>query len=198
MQTINVGFIPHDVFLNSDASKAYVSILDFNPSMPDRVFMYSTSTYAKIGEANVGKDPHLYALPSTDKLYVPCQISNQFYTLNANDLSLISNNPLVGAHGIFPSPDQSTLFITNYTGNQLYSINTASSVMNGIAVNTLSTIPHNIVVNEAGNKMFVTHSGSSSNTVSTYTIIGNIISPETTITTSTNPFGLAYYKREVM
>ncbi|MFC6267500.1 YncE family protein [Frigoriflavimonas asaccharolytica] len=197
VQTINVGFVPHDVFLNSDGTKAYVSILDFNPSMPDRVFMYSTSTFAKTGEVNVGKDPHLYALPSTNKLYVPCQVSNQFYTLNANDFSLISTTTLVGAHGIIPSPSQSTLFVTNFTGSQVYSINSANSALNGSAVSTLSAIPHNVVVNEAGNKMFVTHSGSMSNTVSTYTINGNIITPETTITTNTNPFGLAYYKREV-
>ncbi len=196
VQTISVDMQPHDVFLSKDGTKAYVSVFNSNTMMPDKIYMYNTSTYAKTGEANVGKDPHLYQLPTSNKLFVPCQ-SGEVYTLNGNDLSLISNNAFAGAHGIFPSSDQNTMFVTNISGNQLYSINTATSMQIGMPTASLSATPHNIVVNEAGNKMFVTHSGSTATAVSTYTVNGSTLAAGTTITAGLNPFGLTYYKREV-
>ncbi|MCD0478726.1 YncE family protein [Chryseobacterium sp. LC2016-29] len=196
VKTINVGMKPHDVFLSKDATKAYVSVFNADAAMPDKVYMYSTSDYSKTGEANVGKDPHLYHLPNTNKLFVACQ-SGQVYALNGSNLSVISNNAFTGAHGIFPSADQNTVFATNITGQQLYSINAATGMQNGMPLMALSTTPHNIVVNEDGNKMFVTHSGGAATAVSTYTINGTSLTAGTTITAGTNPFGLAYYKREV-
>ena len=196
VKTINVGMKPHDVFLSKDATKAYVSVFDADAAMPDKVYMYSTSDYSKTGEVNVGKDPHLYHLSNTNKLFVACQ-SGEVYALNGSNLSVISNNAFTGAHGIFPSPDQNTVFVTNITGQQLYSVNATTGMQNGMPLMALSTIPHNIVVNEDGNKMFVTHSGGTATAVSTYTINGTSLTSGTTITAGTNPFGLAYYKREV-
>lgn len=196
VKTINVGMKPHDVFLSKDATKAYVSVFNADAAMPDKVYMYSTSDYSKTGEANVGKDPHLYHLPNTNKLFVACQ-SGQVYALNGSNLSVISNNAFTGAHGIFPSADQNTVFVTNITGQQLYSINAVTGMQNGMPLMALSTTPHNIVVNEDGNKIFVTHSGGAATAVSTYTINGTSLTAGTTITAGTNPFGLAYYKREV-
>jgi YVTN family beta-propeller protein len=196
VKTINVGMKPHDVFLSKDATKAYVSVFNADAAMPDKVYMYSTSDYSKTGEANVGKDPHLYHLPNTNKLFVACQ-SGEVYALNGSNLSVISNNAFTGAHGIFPSPDQNTVFVTNITGQQLYSVNATTGMQNGMPLMALITTPHNIVVNEDGNKMFVTHSGGAATAVSTYTINGASLTTGTTITAGTNPFGLAYYKREV-
>lgn len=196
VKTINVGMKPHDVFLSKDATKAYVSVFNADAAMPDKVYMYSTSDYSKTGEASVGKDPHLYHLPTSNKLFVACQ-SGQVYALNGSNLSVISNNAFTGAHGIFPSPDNNTVFVTNITGQQLYSINATTGMQNGMPLMALSATPHNIVVNEDGNKMFVTHSGGAATAVSTYTISGTNLTAGTTITAGTNPFGLAYYKREV-
>jgi YVTN family beta-propeller protein len=196
IQTINVGMKPHDVFLTKDATKAYVSVFNSDVTMPDKIFMYSTSTYTKTGEVSVGKDPHLFHLSNTNKLFVPCQ-SGQVYTLNGNDLSVTSNTAFVGAHGIFSTPDQNNVFVTNISGGQLYSINASTNIQNGTALSSLSTTPHNIVVNEAGNKMFVTHSGATATSVSTYTVNSATLTAGTTITAGTNPFGLTYYKREV-
>jgi YVTN family beta-propeller protein len=195
VKTINTGLKPHDVFLTADGSKAFVSILSGDAATPDKIYMYSTRNFAKTGETSVGKDPHLFHLPAANKLYVPCQ-SGQLYTLNGNNLSLISNNPFAGAHGIFPSPDQRNIFVTNISGAQLYSISAVNSTLNEPALNTINPTPHNIVVNLDGNKMFVTHSGATANTVSTYSIMNGKIATGTTITIGTNPFGLAYYKRE--
>ena len=41
IQTINVSMKPHDVFLTKDATKAYVSVLNSDATMPDKIFMYS-------------------------------------------------------------------------------------------------------------------------------------------------------------
>ena len=194
-KTINVGIKPHDVFLTKDGTKAYVSVLNSDPNIQDKVYVYSVSNYTKIGEVNVGKDPHLYHLSNSNKLYVPCQ-SGQVYTLNGNDLSVISNKSFVGAHGIFPSPDQSNLFVTNISGNQIYSINASTSDINGAAINTPSTTPHNVVLNETGNKIFITHSGATSTAVTTYTVNSATLTAASTITAGLNPFGLTYYKRK--
>lgn len=196
VQTINVGAKPHDVFLTKDATKAYVSVFNSDASMPDKIFMYSTSNYTKTGEVNVGKDPHLYHLSNTNRLFVACQ-SGQVYTLNGNDLSVIANNPFTGAHGIFATPDQNNVFVTNISGGELYSINALSNTQNGTPLSTSVSTPHNITVNEAGNKMFVTHSGSTANSVTTYSINSGKLTAGSTVTTGTNPFGIVYYKREV-
>jgi YVTN family beta-propeller protein len=196
MQTINIDLKPHDVFINSTGTKAYVSVFNTNSTMPDKVYMYNTSNFTKTAEANVGKDPHLYHLSSTNRLYVPCQ-SGEVFTLNGDNLNLISNNAFEGAHGIYAAPNQSTIFVTNISGAKLYSINAANSTLNGTAVNTLAATPHNIVVNDSGNKMFVTHSGATANKVTTYNVNGTTITAGITITAGTNPFGLAYYKRVI-
>lgn len=193
-QTINVGMKPHDVFLTQDGTKAYVSVFNSNTTLPDKVYMYSTSNYSKTAEVNVGKDPHLFHLSSNNRLYVPCQ-SGQLYTLNGNDLTLISNNSFVGAHGIFPSPNQANIFITNISGNQLYSVNSNTSTINGTATASSAPTPHNIVVNNDGNKIFVSHSGTNANIISTYTLNGVNITEGKNITGGTNPFGITYYKR---
>lgn len=195
VKTINIGKTPHDVFLTKDGTKAYVSA--FNPvfGQPDSVLMYSTKTFDKTGEVMVTQEPHLYHLSNSNKLYVACQ-SGQLYILNGNDLSTISNTPFEGAHGIFGSPDQSSIFLTNFTGAQIFSVNAATGLNNTAPLNTAIQTPHNIVMNQAGNKMFVTHSGATATMVSTYSVAGNVVSPNTTITVGKNPFGIAYYQRE--
>ncbi len=196
IKTINVGVTPHDIFLTKDGTKAYVSA--FNPvfGQPDSVLMYSTKTFEKTGEVIVGQEPHLFHLSSTNKLYVACQ-SGQLYILNGNDLTTGTNTAYEGAHGIFASPDQNTIFMTNITGAQIFSVNATTGTINGSPLNTAIATPHNIVVNEAGNKMFVTHSGATANTVSTYAINGSSLSPGLPITVGKNPFGITYYQREV-
>lgn len=196
VKTINIGQKPHDVFLTKDGKKAYVSIINSDASKADKVFMYSTADYNKTGEISVGKDPHLYHLSNTNTLYIPCQ-SGQVYSVSGSDLSLISIISFSGAHGIFPSPDQNNLFVTNISGQQIYSINAKNNTQNGSAIAALYATPHNISINEMGDKMFVTHSGASANNVSIYGINGSTISGTSTIISGTNPFGLTYYKREL-
>ena len=194
IQTINLGIKPHDIFVTEDATKAYISILNPDVSLPDSIYAFSTANYAKIGATAVGKDPHVFHLSNSNKLYVACQ-SGQLIALNGNDLSELSNESFTGVHGIFATPDQNNLVVANISDAQLYSINAANNSMNGTPLSTSAAKPHNIVINAAGDKIFVTHSGGTANTVSIHSLNDGTITTEGSITIGTNPFGLAYYKR---
>jgi YVTN family beta-propeller protein len=192
--TIDIDAKPHDVFVTEDGLTAYVSVFTENTAS-DMVYKFSTSTYAKTGEASVGKEPHLYHL-SSNKLFVPCQ-SGQVYILDPNTMNIISEKDYVGAHGIFAAPDMNAVFVSNISGNQLYSINSATGEQLQNPVESSGVTPHNIVVNSKGDKMFVTHSNISVNAVSVYNLTGEgTITPSASIQSGANPFGLSYYKRE--
>lgn len=192
IETISIGAKPHDVFVTEDGSRAFISILD--PSGPDKVFMYSTSTFQKTGEQDVGDDPHLYHLSRKDKLYVPCQ-SGKVYALDGSDLSVLNDNDYAGAHGIYGTLNQNNIFVTNISGAQIYSINTIKDEQIGDPAAS-EPIPHNLVVNKKASKLFVTHSGGAANTVSVFDVGPQKgLTFSTTITIGTNPFGLAYYQR---
>lgn len=193
-QTINVDMKPHDIFLTEDGTTAFVSVFT-GSSISDKVYKYSTSNYTKIGEKTVGKEPHLFH--SNNKLYVPCQ-SGQVYTLDTNTLNTLYEKDYSGAHGIFVLPSQNTFFVSNITGNQLYSINSTTGDQIGNPLTSPNPTPHNIVVNNRGDKMFVTHSGASANTVSTYSVNSlGALTYTSSFTVGNNPFGLTYYKREI-
>ncbi|MCS3531614.1 YncE family protein [Chryseobacterium sp. JUb7] len=193
-KTIAIDMKPHDVFVTQDGSKAFVSVLTGNPAS-DKVYIYSTDSYLKTGELTVGKEPHLFHSAS-NRLYVPCQ-SGKVYAFDSQTLNSIFEKNYPGAHGIFHSPNQNNIFVSNITGNQLYSINSAT----GEEANTpapVSSTPHNIVVNNDGNKMFVTNSGVTSTSLSVYHINSSgAIAPSASVNVGTNPFGLTYYKREL-
>lgn len=196
VQTIDLGIKPHDIFVTEDASKVYISILNPDANLPDSIYAFSTANYAKIGAKAVGKDPHVFHLSNSNKLYVPCQ-SGQLIALNGDDLSEMSNESLTGVHGIFATPDQNSLIVANISDAQLYSINAANSSMNGTPVATDAAKPHNLAINAAGDKVFVTHSGGTANTVSIHHLNSGTITTAGSIIIGTNPFGLAYYKRTV-
>jgi YVTN family beta-propeller protein len=193
IQTISIGAKPHDVFVSEDGSRAYVSV--FRPdAAADQVYMYSTSTFQKTGEQDVGRDPHLYHLSRKDKLYVPCQ-SGEVYALDGSDLGVLNVSDYAGAHGIFGTLNQNTLFVTNLPGAEIYSINAIKDEQIGDPVSS-DPVPHNLVVNKKASKLFVTHSGATANTVSVFDIgPQNGLTFNSTLTVEQNPFGLAYYQR---
>lgn len=192
--TISVDMTPHDIFLSQDGTTAYISVFT-SSSTSDKIYKYSTSTYTKTGEKTVGKEPHLFY--ANNKLYVPCQLEKT-YILDGNTLNTLSEKVFTGAHGIFTLPSQNIFFVSNITGNQLYSINATTGDQIGSPVPSSAATPHNIVLNDKGDKMFVTHYGGTANTVSIYNVSSSgVISPSATATVGTNPFGLTYYKREL-
>ena len=197
VKTISVGTKPHDIFLNSSGTRAYVSIYSGDPKTPDSVYMYSATDYNKLASKAVAKSPHLYHISNSNKLFVACQ-SGTLFTLDGTNLAEISSIGLVGAHGIFANPSRNFLYVANITGTQIYTVETSNSSLVGTPVNSVVNTPHNILVNNDGNKMFITHPGPTSNIVTTYSLGKNgSITPGATITVGMNPFGLTYYKRKL-
>ncbi|AEW85987.1 hypothetical protein B0A78_13435 [Flavobacterium columnare NBRC 100251 = ATCC 23463] len=194
IKTINVDMKPHDVFLTKDGTKAYVSVLNSDQGLPDKVYMYSTNNYEKLKEVNVGKDPHLFHLSNDNRLIVPCQ-SGEVYNIDGEKLQIISQKLYSGAHGLYPSPNLENIFVTNITGGEIYSIKTNDLTQNHTPLSTSKPVPHNLVLNKDGNKIFTTHSGANNTTVSVYKVIQNKLVHEQDITVDRNPFGLTYYKR---
>ncbi len=195
MQTIDIEQKPHDVFVSEDGTKAYVSVLIGDNTVRDSVYAYSTSSFNKITAKAVGDDPHLFLL-SNNQLYVPNQ-SGELYVLDGDDLTEITQTEMPGAHGIYPTPDEQFLFITNLPGGEMYSYNVATNRIHQGPLATEVAIPHNITVNEEGTKAFVTHSGGMANKMSVYNVSNGNLAYSQQVEIGTNPFGIAYYKREL-
>lgn len=194
VETIALDGKPHDVFLTYDGSMGFVSVL--RPDAPDQVYSFNALSYEQIGMTDVGEDPHLFHLSKKDKLFVPCQNTNQLLTLDGSNLDVLADTPLDGAHGVFATLDQKSVYVTGINVSALYQVRAANSKLSRPATTTSLPIPHNLVVNARATKVFVTHSGANSNQISVFKIAHNkSLSEKTVIATGTNPFGLAYYRR---
>lgn len=197
IKTIAVDTSPHDVFLTKDGSTAYVSVIA-GLDKPNKIYMYRTSDFTKTGEVEVGIEPHLYHLSNSNKLYAPCQISGDLYVLNGATLAIESKKVYVGAHGIAASTDQQRIYVTNISGKQLFSMNKDAEPLTTVDIK--ENTPHNLVLNEAGTMLYTTHSGAAANKVSFYEVnnSGAITNEKIITTAGVNPFGITYYKRQVV
>jgi len=192
VQTIDLGGKPHDVFFNSDDSRAFVTILVGDINVPDEIHSYNTSTYMQMGTAIVGDDPHVFYLNSQNKLYSPNQTGG--LVILDDDLNEITNVAIDGSHGIF-STNGIDVYVADLPGAELYKVNGMTNQVAGMPVTTDFTIPHNLAVNEANDKLFVTHSSPANDKVTVYDLSGGNITLSETVTVESNPFGIAYYKR---
>lgn len=193
--TIDLGIKPHDVFLTEDGSKAYVSVFTSDMMEPDSVYLFDTQNYEKLAAKAVGKDPHLFHLSNSNKLFVPCQ-SGDVFTLEGNTLNEITHGDFEGAHGIFATTNQDRVIVTNISGAALYVLDGATGSALGPSLPTGIMTPHNVVINQAGTRVFITHSGPSANQVTSYALSSTTFETGETLTVGTNPFGLAYYQRD--
>ncbi|PWJ57449.1 DNA-binding beta-propeller fold protein YncE [Dyadobacter jejuensis] len=194
MRTIPLGIKPHDVFVSQDGTKAYVSVFTQNLTLPDSVYLFNAQHFTKEKAQAVGRDPHLFHLNLTDRLLVASQ-SGQVFALDDGDLTISTMTSLPGAHGLFATPSQDQLVIASITENKLYLVKSASLAFDGPILTTAVTTPHNVAINAAGNKVFVTHSGAMANEVTFYNLNHNELSEEGRLQTGLNPFGIAYFKR---
>ncbi len=192
-KTISLDGKPHDVFLTKDGRMGYVSILI--PDGPDKVYAFNANNLKQVATQEVGEDPHLFHFLQNDRLYVPCQNTNQVLTLNGETLEVLEDTPLDGAHGIFGTSDENQLYITGINVAQLYSLRASDSQQDAEAVTTPVAVPHNVVTNFNGSKLFVTHSGGTADQVSIYEIVDSMPVEQTVVVVGNNPFGIAYYKR---
>jgi DNA-binding beta-propeller fold protein YncE len=189
------GYKPHDVILNPIGRFAYVTMVGDTDPDNDYLVQFSTRTFMEVNRAEVGKDPHVSLTQRNNRIYVPAQNSNLVSVFNRRTLRLIEEVPVPGAHGAGMSPNGKVLYTTNLPGNGedgLFAIDTRTNTILGTA-DTPFPVPHNVVVARS-NKLFLTHSGGTSDKVTIYgvsnrqpipTLIGEV-------TVGLNPFGLAY------
>ena len=194
---VSMGGIPHDVFLGPLGKIAYISVVGVSGAS-DYVVQFSTRTFQETGRATVGKDPHL-SIPLISRfLYVPCQNSDSVYVLNRFNMNLVETISVPGAHGVDITTNGKILYTTNLPGggtNGLYAIGTRNNQVIG-TTNTPYPVPHNIALTTDSKKLYLTHSGGTSDKVTVYRISNHNPVPEflKEITVELNPFGLAYAK----
>ncbi|NNG27296.1 MAG: beta-propeller fold lactonase family protein, partial [Ignavibacteriaceae bacterium] len=194
---VSMGGKPHDVFLGPFGRLAYVSVVGVSGAS-DYVVQFNTRTFEETGRTAVGKDPHL-SIPIISRfLYVPCQNSDAVYVLNRFNMNQVKIISVPGAHGVNITTNGKVLYTTNLPGggtNGLFAINTRNKQVIGSS-NTPYPVPHNIALTPSSKKLYLTHSGGTSDKVTVYKISKRHPVPEflKEITVELNPFGLAYAK----
>jgi YVTN family beta-propeller protein len=193
---VALGGKPHDVILDPKGRLAFVSVLGL-PGESDYVIQYSTTTFMETGRAAVGKDPHLSLNRRSNLLYVPTQGSNAVYILNRTSLALVDILEVPGAHGAGMSFNGKTFYTTNLPGggaDALFTIDTQTNDVIGEAVDSPYAVPHNLALTPFPDKLYVTHSGSTSDKVTFYDVSSSDPIPVFAgeVTVRLNPFGLSY------
>ncbi len=196
-----LGGIPHDIVV--DADHAFVTVLDVD-SAPDVVVKYSRTTFAEVGRAPVGEDPHVFLDPVSRRLYVACQDTDNVFVLDRDTMAEIAVIPIFGGHGVWVPAHGQTLYVSNFPGHVagglpgpgsvgLFAVDLATdSAIGGLP--TPVSAPHNITSSRDGRKLYVTHSnGGSAVTVyglPTPTSVPVLLGQ---IAVGTNPFGICQF-----
>jgi DNA-binding beta-propeller fold protein YncE len=193
---IALGGRPHDVIIDPLFARfAYVSMIGVSGAA-DYVVKYSTQTFQEVGRAAVGKDPHLSVAQQNKLLYVPCQGSGMVFVLDRDTLEPVTTLAVPAAHGAGMTRNGQTFYTTNIAGggaNGLFAIDTKTNSLIGGGTHTPFAMPHNIALTPGGHKLYLTHSGATSNKLTIYKITQRTPVFEATLTLGGfNPFGLAY------
>lgn len=189
---------PHDVVLSPDGKYAFISIVKLAEN--DQIVQFSTSTFQETRRVAVGRDPHLSANAKRNSLYVPCQNTNEVIVLDMETLNEKTSIDVPGAHGAITSEDGKMFYTTNLPGggtDAIAAIRTANNRLVTIDTDTPYPVPHNLTINKNGSKLYVTHSGATSEKVTVFNIHPNgfNLTFSSELSTGTNPFGLTYFKR---
>jgi len=193
---VALGGKPHDVILDPKGQGAFVTML--NVAGPnDYVVKFDTTTFDEVARAPVGKDPHVSLTPRNPYLYVPCQGGNTVIVLDRATLAPVTDLDIPGAHGAGMMHSGRTFYVTNISGggtDGLFAIDTDTNTVIGDPVDTPFAVPHNLALTTNGQRLFVTHSGATSDKVSFYALSDAQRQPVLLgdATVGLNPFGLAY------
>lgn len=193
---VELGGKPHDVILGPAGKLAYISVLGLSGDN-DYVVQFRTDTFEEIGRAAVGKDPHLSLNGLNRYLYVPTQGSNAVYILNRFNLNQVDVLDVPGAHGAGMTFNGRYFYTTNLSGggtDALFTINTRSNTIIGDPVDSPYPVPHNIALTLVPNKLYVTHSGGTSDKVTFYHVSNRNPIPVFAgeVTVGLNPFGISF------
>lgn len=163
---VAMGFKPHDIFVSANGRSVFISLVD-GVAGNDYVIKVRSSDYKEVARQEVGGDPHLFiSSANPSQLFVPSQDSGALNILNEKNLKVSKTIPLAGAHGIFSIG--SRLYVTNIPNGGIDGVYTfdLDKKAQMDSVNLSFAVPHNIAVSDDGRKIYVTHSGASSNKVS--------------------------------
>lgn len=188
------GFIPHDVIIEPQARFAYVTMLGGEGDV-NYLVQFSMASFEEVNRAAVGLDPHVSLTRRNKLIYVPAQNSDVVTVLNRDTLQPETEIAVPGAHGAGMSPNGKVFYTTNLPGggtDGLFAIDTRSNTIIG-SVDTPYAVPHNIVVTK-NKKLFLTHSGATSDKVKIYAVSTEEPLPSLMgeVTVGLNPFGIAY------
>jgi len=191
---VAMGGKPHDVILSPEGDYAYVTMLGFTGEN-DYLVQYDAHTFAEMNRAPVGKDPHVSLTFHNDFIYVPAQNSNIVSVFNRNTLDLVDEIEAPGAHGAGMPLNGQVFYTTNLPGggtDGLIAIDLRTNTILG-TTDTPYAVPHNIALTPAADKLYVTHSGGTSDKVTVYEIgADNLPVLKGEVTVEFNPFGLSY------
>ncbi len=192
-----LGYKPHDVFVGNRF--AYQSLLGGSGDY-DWVIQYDRTTFLETARIRVGQDPHLWLDVWSDSLYIATQEGNGIQVFDRQTLQIKGRLAQTGAHGLYIPEGTRSLLIADVTsdgpnGLHANAINTVGRVAETDVLDTPAPRPHNIAASRFGDRIFVTHAGATSTTVSIYTMTGASDNPQLTflrtVTSGIHPFGLA-------
>jgi DNA-binding beta-propeller fold protein YncE len=193
---VAMGGKPHDVIVDQQGFYGYISVIGV-AGMGDALVQVDARDYSIVNQVLVGDDPHLSLAAGKPNLYVPAQGSDIVSVLDRNSLDSVAVIPVPGAHGAGMRVNGRYFYTTNLPdgGNDaIYVIDTKRNSVVGDPVDTPHPVPHNIALTPNGRKIFVTHSGGTSDKVTVYRTRGRSPVPtlDGEITVGLNPFGIAY------
>jgi DNA-binding beta-propeller fold protein YncE len=188
----SLGGKPHDIVVG--ASSAFVSMIEVM-GLQDFVVRIDTGHLGETGRVAVGKDPHLALSPKRNMLFVPAQNASTVYAFDRR-LNARAKIAVPNAHGACFHPDGKVFYTTDFAGGGrggLVTIDARSFAVLG-TTDAPFAVPHNVAITRDGRKVYVTHSGATSDKVSVYSVpSANHPVPVHLIdvTVGRNPFGLA-------
>jgi YVTN family beta-propeller protein len=193
---VAMGGKPHDVILGPAGKLAYISVLGLSGDN-DYVVQFRTDTFEEIGRVAVGKDPHLSLNGRNRYLYVPTQGNNAVYILNRFNMNLVDVLEIPGAHGAGMGFNGRFFYTTNLPGggtDALFTIDTKSNTVIGDPVDSPYAVPHNIALTLVPDKLYLTHSGATSDKVTFYDVSNRNPIPVFAgeVTVGLNPFGISF------
>ena len=190
---VAMGGKPHDVVLDRAGNYAYVTMLGFAGDN-DYLVQYDTQTFSELNRTPVGKDPHVSLTFHNPFIYVPAQNSDVVTVLNRHTLALVDEISVPGAHGAGMPLNGQRFYTTNLPNggtDGLVAIDLRTNSIIG-SVDTPYAVPHNIALAPNGDKLYITHSGGTSDKVTVYDTVNDVPVFIGEVTVELNPFGLSY------
>lgn len=192
---------PHDMTVTADG--AIVSLLGAAGD-EDWIIKYSGSDFTEVARLQVPGDPHLmhWGFEGSD-LYVASQAGGKVFRVNPENLEVIAELDIPGAHGIWANEQETLLYVGNITSangqDAIHVIDlTTFSPVAGSPVASALPKPHNVMVSVTSDKLYMTHSGGDSTSTTVYDLGPDGLPTSSRIlTTGSNPFGIMLMRNPV-